>query len=173
MIRLQIDSRVSKDTNFAVSDPQACTCWGVGSVTCNGDVKFTFWAVLFKASWLKRSSRTLLNTTRLLEELESLRWAKGNHHSTKKEVPQNCVFCSDLDGPRVCHTERSHKEKNQHWILTHICGIERNGTDDLICKAKIETQTERTNAWLPWGMEGVGWTGGLDWLYILLTPCIK
>ena len=31
--------------------------------------------------------------------------------------------------------------KNKYRMLTHICGIQNNHVDDLICKAKIETQT--------------------------------
>ena len=41
-----------------------------------------------------------------------------------------------------------------YW--NHICGIQKNGVDDLICKAEIETQTQRTNVWTPSGERG-GW----------------
>ena len=41
----------------------------------------------------------------------------------------------------VIQSEVSHKEKNKYHILTHICGIQKNGIDDPICKAEIETQT--------------------------------
>ena len=34
----------------------------------------------------------------------------------------------------------SQKEKNKYRILTHICGTYRNGTDELVCRAEIETQ---------------------------------
>ena len=33
------------------------------------------------------------------------------------------------------------KEKNKYYILMHINGIYKNGTDEPICKAGIETQT--------------------------------
>ena len=33
------------------------------------------------------------------------------------------------------------KEKNKYCILMHINGIYKNGTDEPICKAGIETQT--------------------------------
>ena len=56
----------------------------------------------------------------------------------------NWVICRDVDRPRVCYTviqrEESEKEKNKCHILTHICGILKNGIDDLICKTEIETQ---------------------------------
>ena len=32
------------------------------------------------------------------------------------------------------------KEKNKYHIVSLICGICENGTDELICKAEIETQ---------------------------------
>ena len=36
-------------------------------------------------------------------------------------------------------------QKNKYCILTHICGIQKNGIDDLICKAEIETWMQKTN----------------------------
>ena len=39
----------------------------------------------------------------------------------------------------------------------HICGIQKNGTDGLICKAETETQIQRTNAWIP-----KRWQGGMN-----------
>ena len=37
---------------------------------------------------------------------------------------RNLVICSDVDRPRVCHTELSKSErKKQYRILTHIYGI--------------------------------------------------
>lgn len=39
---------------------------------------------------------------------------------------------------------QSDVRKRKTNILTHICGIEKNGTDDKpICRAEIETQTRR------------------------------
>ena len=40
-----------------------------------------------------------------------------------------------------CQTEWSKSEKNKYSTLMHRCGI--SGTGGLICKAEIETQTER------------------------------
>ena len=60
--------------------------------------------------------------------------------SLKKKA--NLVICSEVDGPRDCHTEWvSQKEKNKYRILMHICGIWNIGIDDLIYKAEIETET--------------------------------
>ena len=64
----------------------------------------------------------------------------------------------DVDGPRDCHmSEVSQKEKNKYCILTHICGIQKNGTDEPVCKAGIETQMQRTHIWTPGGKAGWWW----------------
>ena len=39
----------------------------------------------------------------------------------------------------VIQSEVSQKEKNKNRILTHICGIYKNRTDEHICRAGIET----------------------------------
>ena len=46
-----------------------------------------------------------------------------------------------MDLESVIQSEVSQKEKHKYCILMHICGIEKNGIDDLICKPEIETQT--------------------------------
>ena len=43
-------------------------------------------------------------------------------------------------------SEVSQKEKNKYYINTYIRNLE-NGTDKPICKAEIETQTQRTDLW--------------------------
>ena len=60
--------------------------------------------------------------------------------------------------------------KNKYHILIHICGIQNNGVDDLICKAEIETQrknvldTKRGRRW--W------WIGRLRLTYIHYWYCV-
>ena len=62
--------------------------------------------------------------------------------SHKRE--QNWVIFRDVDElESVIQSEVSQKEKNKYCILTHTCRIYKNGTDELICKAKMETQTYR------------------------------
>ena len=70
----------------------------------------------------------------------------------------------------VIQSEVSQKEKNKYRILTHICGIQKNGIDDLICKTEIETKTQRTNVWTPKGRRGgeMNWEIGID----IYTPLI-
>ena len=69
-----------------------------------------------------------------------------------------------MDLETVIQGEVSQKEKNKYHILTYICGIQKNGTDEPICKAEIETQTQRTNIWTPReeGGGGINWEIGID-----------
>ena len=40
----------------------------------------------------------------------------------------------------VIQSEVSQKEKNNYSMILLICGIQKNDTDELICKAEMETQ---------------------------------
>ena len=83
-----------------------------------------------------------------------------------------------MDLETVIQSEVSQKEKNKYRILTNICGIQKNGTDEPVCRAEIETQMQRTNVWTPRGESGGGGGGGgvMNWgigtdVYTLI--CIK
>ena len=45
-----------------------------------------------------------------------------------------------MDLQIVIQSEVSQKEKNKYRIISLICGIQKNGTDELIGKAEIESQ---------------------------------
>ena len=45
-----------------------------------------------------------------------------------------------MDPESVIQSEVSQKEKNKHCIFTHICEIQKNGTEEPICRAGTETQ---------------------------------
>ena len=47
-----------------------------------------------------------------------------------------------MDLETVTQSEVSQKEKNKYRILTHICGIQKNGTDEPVFKAEIDTDVE-------------------------------
>ena len=51
------------------------------------------------------------------------------------------AICRDMDGP-VIQSEVSQKKKDKYWILTHIYGIQKDGTDKPICRAAMETQIQ-------------------------------
>ena len=83
-----------------------------------------------------------------------------------------------LDLETVIQSEISQKEKNKYRVLVHICGIQKNGTNEQVCKAELETQMQRTKVWTPRGETevGVGGGGGMNWeigidMYTLI--CIK
>ena len=68
-----------------------------------------------------------------------------------------------IDLENVIQNEISQKEKTIYCTLMHICGIQKSGIDDLICKAEIETQMQRTNLWTPRGKEdGRNWETEVD-----------
>ena len=77
-----------------------------------------------------------------------------------------------MDLETVIQSEVSQKKKNKYHILMHICGILKNGIDNPICKAEIETDVENKH------MDTRGKGGGMNWeieidIYILLILCIK
>ena len=43
----------------------------------------------------------------------------------------------------VIQSEVSQKEKNKYHMLVHMYGIQKNGIDEPICRAGIETQMQR------------------------------
>ena len=51
--------------------------------------------------------------------------------------------------------------------LTHICGICKKDTDEPICRAGMETQTQRTDLWTQWVKRKVGRIERLALTYIL------
>ena len=59
----------------------------------------------------------------------------------------------------IIQSEVSLKEKGKYRIILLICGIQKNGTDELICTAKIESQMQKINLQLPRGERG----GGMNW----------
>jgi len=74
----------------------------------------------------------------------------------------------------LTESEVSQKEKNKYCILMHIYEIKKNGTDETICKAEINTQTEITY-YGHQGEEGVSemnWEIGID-IYTILRLCIR
>ena len=56
----------------------------------------------------------------------------------KNKIVQFAETWVDLE--TIMQSEVSQNKKKYH-ILTYICGIQKNGSDEPICKAEIETQT--------------------------------
>jgi len=49
-------------------------------------------------------------------------------------------MCSNMDGPRDCHTKQSKLEKDKYCMISLICGMLKNGTNELIYVTEIESQ---------------------------------
>ena len=60
--------------------------------------------------------------------------------SHKKKL--NWVICSEVKGPRVCHTEwsKSDKERQISHDITYMWNLNKSDTNEPVCKAEIETQ---------------------------------
>ena len=56
----------------------------------------------------------------------------------------------------IIQIEVSQKEENKYHILTHIYGIQKNDTEETICRGRIETQIQRMDLWIQWGKERGG-----------------
>ena len=50
----------------------------------------------------------------------------------------------------IIRSEVSQKEKDKCHILTHIYGIQKNGTEEFIYRSAMKKQTQRINLWT-WG----------------------
>ena len=57
--------------------------------------------------------------------------------SHKKE--QTNAICSDMDGPRDCHTEWSKldRERQTSYDIAYMWNLKKNGTNEFIYKAEI------------------------------------
>ena len=61
-----------------------------------------------------------------------------------------------MDLEMIILSEVSQTEKDKYCIISHICGIQKSATDELICEEEIESQMQKTNLWLPTGDGGMG-----------------
>ena len=64
-----------------------------------------------------------------------------------------------MDLETVIQSEVSQKEVNKYRILMHICGIQKNGIDELIYKAEIRDTDVENKCTDTKGGRG----GGMDW----------
>ena len=59
-----------------------------------------------------------------------------------------------VDLETVIQSEVSQKEKNKYRMISFISGILKNDKNELIYKREIDSQTQKTNLWLPKGKGG-------------------
>ena len=54
------------------------------------------------------------------------------------------VLSNEVDEPRdITQSDVSQKEQDKYRILMHIYGIQKDGTDETICRAAIDTDIEK------------------------------
>ena len=53
----------------------------------------------------------------------------------------NNAICSNKEGPRDHHTKGSKREKDKYHVISFICGIYKNNTNELIYKTETDLQT--------------------------------
>ena len=75
---------------------------------------------------------------------------------SQKKCKFESVLVMWMNLESVIQSEVSQKEKNKYRILTRVYGIYKNGTDEHICRAAVETPIWRTDLWTRWGKETVG-----------------
>ena len=68
---------------------------------------------------------------------------------------------SNMDGPRDYHTKQSKSERERQipYDITYIQNLKYD-TNELIYETETDSQTQRTDLWLPGGL-GEGRTGSL------------
>ena len=61
----------------------------------------------------------------------------------------NNAICSNMDGPRDCHTEWSKSDKEgEIYNIPYKQNLKRNDTNELVYKTETDLQTQRANSWL-------------------------
>ena len=73
------------------------------------------------------------------------------YYSAIKRNKIESFVATCVDQETVIQSGVSQKDKNIYGILTHIFGIQKNGTDETIFREGIEMQTQRTDLWLQGG----------------------
>ena len=59
-----------------------------------------------------------------------------------------------MDLEIITLSEVSQTEKDKYHMILLICRIFKNDTNELVYKTEIDSQTQKTNLWLPKGKGG-------------------
>ena len=62
------------------------------------------------------------------------------YYSTFKKNATEPILMRWMKLKPIIQSEVSQKEKHQYSILTHFCGIQKDGNNDPICETAKETQ---------------------------------
>ena len=63
----------------------------------------------------------------------------GKLHSYKNAFESVLMRWMNLES--IMQSEVCQKEKDKYRVLMHVCGTQKVGTDESVCKAAVETQT--------------------------------
>ena len=72
------------------------------------------------------------------------------YYSAIKRSAFGSVLMRQMNLEPIIQSEVSQKEKEKYCILTHIYGIQKNGTEKFTYRAAMENQTQRIDLWT-WG----------------------
>ena len=115
------------------------------------------------------SSHRLQVECKMAEPLQKTaqQFLKKQFHTTPTELIIFLLFIQD---------KGSQKDKKQiSYVSVYLCGIQKNGRNDLICKTEIETWMQRKSVWAPrWGdWGGMNWEIGIDiYICVCVSVCI-
>ena len=81
------------------------------------------------------------------------------YYSAIKKYAFKSVLMRWMKLEPIIQSEVSWKQKDKYCILTHVYRIQKDGIDEPIFRAAMETQTSRTDlwAWLGGGEERIVW----------------
>ena len=63
----------------------------------------------------------------------------------------------------ITQSEVNEREINKYHMLMHRYGIQKDGADEPVCRAAMETQTQRTDVWTQRGQESMGRMERVAW----------
>ena len=69
------------------------------------------------------------------------------YYSATKRNTFESVLMRWMNLEPIIQNEVSQKEKDKYHILTHIYGIQKNGTEEFNYRAAVENQTQRIDLW--------------------------
>ena len=96
-----------------------------------------------------------MSTDRWMDKEDVVHIYNGILLSHKKEW--NNAICSNIGGPRDYHTKwsKSEKERQIPYNIADMWNLKYD-TKELVYRTEIDSQTQKTNLWLPKGIAGVG-----------------
>ena len=72
------------------------------------------------------------------------------YYSATKRNAFESVLMRWMNLEPIIQSEVSQKKKDKYHILTHIFGIQKDDTEEVIYRLAMEKQTQRTDLWT-WG----------------------